>query len=109
MNKIVGKNVTAKEYWDKKKDSYLTSFEGPYHKHRLSVIENLLRNVDFKKKNILDFGCGDGSLLSKNFSKISKWLLVKVSSNRPICCYYKLDSDSYVRLFLAPKIDDDDE
>ena len=44
-----------------------------------------------------------------NFSKISKWLLVKVSSNRPICCYYKLDSDSYVRLFLAPKIDDDDE
>ncbi len=80
MNKIVGKNVTSKKYWDKKTDSYLTSFEGPYHKHRLSVIENLLKNVDFKKKNILDFGCGDGSLLSKKFSKISKFIGIDINS-----------------------------
>ena len=25
-----------------------------------------------------------------NFSKVSSWLIIKVSNDRPICCYYKL-------------------
>jgi len=43
-----------------------------------------------------------------NFSKVSSWLIIKVSNDRPICCYYKLNNNSYVRLYLAPKISDDE-
>ena len=40
------------------------------------------------------------------FNKVSKWLTVKVTQNRPISYIYKMDNDSYLRMYLAPKMDD---
>lgn len=42
------------------------------------------------------------------FNKVSKWLTVKVSQNRPISYIYKMDNESYLRMYLAPKMDDID-
>ena len=39
-----------------------------------------------------------------NFSKVTKWLCIKISNERPLCCIYKIsDTDSYLRFYLAPK------
>lgn len=41
-----------------------------------------------------------------NFSKVSKFLTIKISNERPFCCLYKIDDDksnSYLRFYLAPK------
>tara|TARA_Y100000816_G_scaffold111251_1_gene77820 strand:- start:2340 stop:3143 length:804 start_codon:yes stop_codon:yes gene_type:complete len=39
-----------------------------------------------------------------NFSKVTKWLCIKISNDRPLCCIYKIsDTDSYLRFYLAPK------
>ena len=80
--------------------------------------------IDIKTDDVEEFSaveCDEGEkLLSQsyaikyiktmcNFSKVSKWLVIKVSSDRPICCFYKLDNESYVRLYLAPKVDDNDD
>lgn len=40
------------------------------------------------------------------FNKVSKWLTVKVTQNRPISYIYKMDNESYLRMYLAPKMDD---
>ena len=37
------------------------------------------------------------------FSKVSKWLIIKISNNRPFCSIYKMDNESYLRMYLAPK------
>ena len=80
--------------------------------------------IDIKTDDVEEFSadeCEEGDVLISqsyaikfiktmcNFNKVSKWLVIKVSNDRPICCYYKLDNDSYVRLYLAPKINDDEE
>lgn len=44
-----------------------------------------------------------------NFNKVSKMLYIKLSADKPICSRYELENDSYVRLYLAPKINDDNE
>lgn len=79
--------------------------------------------IDIKTDDVEEFSadeCDNGSVLISqsyaikfiktmcNFNKVSKWLYIKVSNERPICCYYKLDNESYVRLYLAPKITDDE-
>lgn len=37
------------------------------------------------------------------FNRVSNLISIRISDNRPICCYYSLENESYLRFYLAPK------
>ncbi len=57
-----GDGMTTGKDWDEYAGRYLESLIGPYHEHRLEVILSLIDESDASR--IVDFGCGDGILLS---------------------------------------------
>jgi 2-polyprenyl-3-methyl-5-hydroxy-6-metoxy-1,4-benzoquinol methylase len=56
----VGKDVSAGEYWRERSSAYTGGIEGPYHRHRLAMVEALVRDCDVKGSLCVDVGCGDG-------------------------------------------------
>lgn len=56
----VGKDVTAEDYWRERGASYASRIEGLYHRHRLAMVEALIRDCDLKSRICVDVGCGEG-------------------------------------------------
>jgi 2-polyprenyl-3-methyl-5-hydroxy-6-metoxy-1,4-benzoquinol methylase len=63
MMKRVGREVSAHDYWNSRTDRYVAQIHGPYHRHRLQVIERLIAEVNFRDALVIDFGCGDGVMM----------------------------------------------
>lgn len=61
----VGKEISATEYWIERSDSYPSNIDGPYHAHRLAMVDALLAGVQLASKTVLDVGCGDGVMLAR--------------------------------------------
>lgn len=61
----VGRDVDAVEYWRGRAGRYNDHIDGPYHAHRLRVIDRLLDGLVGPGKRIIDFGCGEGVLLER--------------------------------------------
>lgn len=59
----VGDTVSAARYWNERAGAYNEQIDGPYHRHRLSVIHRLLQSVALAGASCVDFGCGDGVML----------------------------------------------
>jgi len=60
MVERIGVEMDSATYWSQKADSYIEGIDGPYHRHRLSVIKALIGDVDMEGRVCLDFGCGEG-------------------------------------------------
>lgn len=61
--KRLGQGLDSITYWKELSCNYVNELEGPYHNHRLSVINALIPKSLFSdRKTIFDFGCGDAVL-----------------------------------------------
>lgn len=61
----IGLDTPAAEYWDEKKSSsYAAEIDNSYHRQRLAMIRSLIRPFNGRGKTVLDYGCGNGVLMS---------------------------------------------
>ena len=61
MLKRVGKELSSEERWIELADKYAGEMQKNYHKRRIEVVFDLIGEV--ADLEILDFGCGEGSLI----------------------------------------------
>jgi SAM-dependent methyltransferase len=51
--------------WRDSAASYLETFDGPYHAHRMAMVWSLLDGVPLDGARCFDFGCGHGGFLAQ--------------------------------------------
>ena len=56
----IGIDVPASRHWAEQTAGYIGALDGPYHRHRLAMIQRVAGNVVQPGSACLDFGCGDG-------------------------------------------------
>ena len=62
--KRFGRELDSVQYYSNKAQNYSAALKDDYHKHRLTVIRDLIPQELFASgRKILDFGCGDAVLL----------------------------------------------
>jgi tRNA 2-selenouridine synthase SelU len=61
--KRVGREISSHDYLKSRSGSYNDEIDGAYHKHRLSVIDRLLKEITFQSSIAVDLGCGDGVMI----------------------------------------------
>lgn len=61
----VGVELSAETYWRERASEYASRIEGPYHRHRLAVVDRLLAGVELAGSTCVDLGCGEGVLLER--------------------------------------------
>lgn len=61
----VGAEVSADTYWRERARSYASRIDGPYHRHRLAVVDRLLAGVELAGSTCVDLGCGEGVLVER--------------------------------------------
>jgi SAM-dependent methyltransferase len=59
--KRVGSDISAQDRWQTVGANYAEGMAGPYHGHRIAVIQALL--PDLTGKRLVDFGCGEGVMI----------------------------------------------
>lgn len=64
MIKKVGRDIDSATYWKEHATEYANALSDQYHAHRLQVIRSLTDSFDHAGKRVLDFGSGDGVMLS---------------------------------------------
>jgi ubiquinone/menaquinone biosynthesis C-methylase UbiE len=77
--KIYSKDINSVKYWNSEAKGYDSKMTNNYHIHRLAVIRKLYQSIDFKNKNCLDFGCGNGVTLIELLEKGSYCLGLDIS------------------------------
>jgi 2-polyprenyl-3-methyl-5-hydroxy-6-metoxy-1,4-benzoquinol methylase len=60
MAERVGTDIASAAYWEDETKNYIDALHGPYHRHRLAMIEALCEGYDFHGSKCLDVGCGEG-------------------------------------------------
>jgi 2-polyprenyl-3-methyl-5-hydroxy-6-metoxy-1,4-benzoquinol methylase len=61
----VGREISAARYWAERAGAYSSGIAGPYHAHRLDVVEAMLDGIDLAGLACVDFGCGEGVVLER--------------------------------------------
>ncbi len=67
IDQRVGRDIAAADRWRERGDAYAEGIDGPYHRHRLSVIDALL--PDLAGADVVDVGCGEGVLIREARSR----------------------------------------
>lgn len=57
----VGRDISASERWREGGAAYAEAMEGPYHRHRLAVVNDILPQL--AGRTVVDVGCGEGVLI----------------------------------------------
>src|SRR6267154_2818909 len=61
----IGRDIDSAQYWRERAGQYSGEMADAYHQHRLSVIEALYPPSGVKGLRCLEFGSGDGAVLSR--------------------------------------------
>ena len=80
MSKVldrVGKDLSSSDRWNELANDYPNKLQSSYHLRRLEVIKSLISDVE--NKNIIDFGCGEGVMVSH----LSKFPIKQINAIDP--------------------------
>jgi 2-polyprenyl-3-methyl-5-hydroxy-6-metoxy-1,4-benzoquinol methylase len=58
-----GAELSSQDRWQHIGPQYASNIDGPYHRHRLDVIDTLIPRFEFVHTKVIDFGCGEGALI----------------------------------------------
>src|SRR5438477_552049 len=61
----IGREIDSEQYWRERAGQYSGEIADAYHQHRLSVIEALYPSGGVTGLHCLEFGSGDGVVLSR--------------------------------------------